>query len=87
MLTGRATIFSPLIHPTCDGPIGDRAFREGNTVGVSATESRAVTSEVAHAPDLTGKSVFWNQPGSPGSPFPDLRRYRRIPHHGNTAGA
>jgi hypothetical protein len=36
------------MHPTRDGLIGDRAIPERNTVGVSAVDSRTISSEVAH---------------------------------------
>ena len=64
-----------------------QGFPGGNTVGVSTMESRAVTSEVAYAPELASKPVSWNQPGSSDGLSRTATPSGRRPHHGNTVGA
>ena len=85
-VAGRAKIFPP--HSS-NKRWADRGqgFPGGNTVGVSTMESRAVTSEVAYAPELASKPVSWNQPGSPDRLSRTAAPRERRPHHGNTVGA
>merc|ERR1711969_186409 len=64
-----------------------QGFPGGNTVGVSTMESRAVTSEVAYAPELASKPVSWNQPRSPDRLSRTAAPRERRPHQGNTVGA
>ena len=77
--------FQPM-HPTRDGLIGDRAFPEVNTVCVSAGDSRTISSEAAHNPDLASKFVFWSRPGSPGRLSRTAARPRRRPYWGYCMG-
>ena len=75
------------MHPTRNGPIGDRAILERNTIGVSAVDSRTISSEVAHNLVITRKPVFWSQPGSPGRRSRAAAHRWRRPHKGILHGA
>ena len=80
-------LFLQPMHPTRDGLIGDRAFPERNTVGVSPGDPRTIPSEAAHNPDLAGKLVFWSRPGSPGRLSRTAARWWRRPLKGILHGA